>query len=77
MRETPCHQRPEACFVCGGGQHQDGTPRGGHRFWSNTEALAHHRRPALSVTRYSARAEDFLPPAAFSGGEVPPFGTRL
>lgn len=40
MPETPAHLKPEACYVCGHGEHPDGTANGGHRFWSNTAAEA-------------------------------------
>lgn len=36
--ETPAHLRPEACYVCGAGEHPDTTAKGGHRYWSNAEA---------------------------------------
>ena len=42
--EVPQHMRPESCYVCGGTEHADGTPRGGHKFWSNADARAEYVR---------------------------------
>lgn len=36
----------DKCYVCGGFQHADATPRGGHKFWPEREARADLEREA-------------------------------
>lgn len=51
MKKTPTHLLPERCYVCGGTEHADSTPNGGHRFWSNADAAADFARDAARLSR--------------------------
>lgn len=43
MTAQPAHLAPDACYVCGHGEHEDTTPAGGHRYWSNRDAAREFR----------------------------------
>lgn len=48
------HLAPGHCYVCGGPEHDDTTPMGGHRFWSNKDAEAEFRdQDRLTIPVYS------------------------
>ena len=57
---TPAHLRPEACYVCGGGEHTDGE----HTYWSN-EAAARELTPDDRVQAVGSDGETYDPAAAY------------
>lgn len=62
MPETPAHLKPDACYVCGHGQH--GQSPGQHPYWSNADAAAEFAaEDAKRTVRYANGAA--TPEAAY------------